>query len=232
MSEIRAESFWSERRWERYAALTGVVAVALWVIAIAILEGAADPPDEDAGGEAIAAYFEEDNGPILGGSFIFMLGSAVFIWFLGSVRARLRSAEGGVGRIASVVFGSGLVVAAMSLGFAAPQAAGALTAENTDPPLDPGAAQVFDGLGDGFFVAAEAGVAVFFLAVGVAAMRTRALPAWLGWASLVLGIAAVIPWIGWAVYIWGLPLWVLVVSLWLFMRPGVPARSEPAATAM
>jgi hypothetical protein len=224
---VTARDFWSERRWERYASLAGVVGVALWVIAIAILEGATDAADEDAGGEAIAAYFEEDSGAILAGSFLFMLGSSVFIWFLGSLRARLRNAEGGAGRITSIVFGSGLVVSAMSLGFAAPQAAGALTADETDPPLDPGAAQVFESLGDGFFIAAEAAVVVFFLAVGAAALRTRALPAWLGWASLVLGIAAIVPWIGWAVYIWGLPLWVLVVSLWLFMRPGEPARTEP-----
>jgi hypothetical protein len=230
MSEIRNDSFWSERRWERYAPLTGVLAVILWVISVFVIESA-DSPGEDAGGQEIAAYFESEGGTILAGSFIFMLGAAVFLWFLGSLRARLYGAEGGAGRMTSIVFGSGLVVAAMSLGLMAPQAAGGLTADETDPPLDPGAAQVFEGLGDGFFVAAEATVAVFFLAVGVAALRTRALPVWLGWASLVFGIAAIVPWIGWAVYIWGLPLWVLVVSLWLFLRGRVPGLTEPSGTS-
>lgn len=230
MSEIRNDSFWSERRWERYAPLAGALAVILWVISVFVIESA-DSPDDDAGGQEIAAYFESEGGTILAGSFIFMLGTAVFLWFLGSLRARLHWAEGGAGRVTSIVFGSGLVVAAMSMGLMAPQAAGGLMVEETNAPMDPGAAQAFEALGDGFFVAAEATVAVFFLAVAVAALRTRALPVWLGWASLVLGIAAIVPWIGWAVYIWGLPLWVLVVSIWLFLRPGEPARTEPAATA-
>jgi hypothetical protein len=229
MSEVRSESLWSERRWERYAPLAGVVAVILWVISIFVVESA-DAPDEDAGAQEIAAYFESDGGTLLAGAFIFMVGTAVFIWFLASLRARLYWVEGGAGRITSIVFGSGLVVAAMSMGLMAPQAAGGLMAEETNAPIDPGAAQAFEALGDGFFVAAEATVFVFFIAVALAALRTRALPVWLGWASLVLGIVALVPWIGWAVYIWGLPLWVLVVSIWLFLRPVEPARAEAPAT--
>jgi hypothetical protein len=220
------------RAWERFAPLTGVAAVILWVISVIIIESV-DSPDEDAGGQAIATYFEEESGGILAGSFLFMLGAAVFIWFLGSVRARLHWAEGGVGRLASIVFASGIVIAAMSLGVAAPQAAGAFVADETDPVLEPGAAQAFEGLGDGFFIAAEAAVVVFFLAVAVAALRTRALPVWLAWASLVLGIAALFPWVGWAVYIWGLPLWILIASIWMFMsdRVTTPARTEPPPAA-
>lgn len=229
MSEIRSDSFWSERRWERYAPLAGVLAVILWVISIFVIESA-DAPGDDAGAQEIAAYFESEGGTILAGSFVFMLGTAVFIWFLGSLRARLFWAEGGAGRMTSIVFGSGLVVAAMAMGLMAPQAAGGLMAEETNAPIDPGAAQAFEALGDGFFVAAEATVVVFFLAAAVAALRTRALPVWLGWASLVLGIVAVVPWIGWAVFIWGLPLWVLVTSIWLFMRPGERVGTEPVAT--
>jgi hypothetical protein len=225
VSEVRSESFWSERRWERYAPLSGILAVILWVISVFVIESA-DAPDEDAGGQEIAAYFESDGSKLLAGSFIFMVGTAVFIWFLGSLRARLFWAEGGAGRVTAIVFGSGLVVAAMSMGLMAPQAAGGLMADETDAPIDPGAAQAFDALGDGFFIAAEATVFVFFLAIAVAALRTRVLPVWLGWASLVLGILALVPWIGWAVYIWGLPLWVLVVSIWLYVRPVGPIRTE------
>ena len=226
MSEVRSESLWSERRWERYAPLAGVLAVILWVISIFVVESA-DAPDEDAGAQEIAAYFESDGGTLLAGAFIFMVGTAVFIWFLASLRARLYWVEGGAGRITSIVFGSGLVVAAMSMGLMAPQAAGGLMAEETSAPIDPGAAQALEALGDGFFVAAEATVFVFFFAIAVAALRTRALPVWLGWASLVLALAALVPWIGWAVYIWGLPLWVLVVSIWLFLRSEAPLSTKP-----
>ena len=159
MSEVRSESLWSERRWERYAPLAGVLAVILWVISVVVIESA-DSPDEDAGGQAIAAYFESDGGTILAASFIFMVGTALFIWFLGSLRARLFWAEGGAGRVTAIVFGSGLVVAAMSMGLMAPQAAGGLMAEETEAAIDPGAAQALDALGDGFHAVLVDGVDV------------------------------------------------------------------------
>jgi hypothetical protein len=215
------------RRWERLAPLSGVLAVLLWVIGIAIIEGGTDIPDEDAGPQVFATYYDEESGRVLGGAFVFMLGSAIFLWFLASLRARIHWAEGDVGRIASIVFAAGIVTAAMSLGLQAPEAAAAFAADNIDPGLDPGAAQALGVLGDGFFIAAEASVAVFFLAAALAGLRTRALPVWLAWASLVLGIAALLPWVGWAVFIWGLPLWVLIAAVWFFLRPAAPARTEP-----
>jgi hypothetical protein len=213
------------RAWERFAPLAGVVAFVLWVIAVILIESA-DAPGEDAGAQEYATYFEEDSGTIIAGSFLFMLGAAVFLWFLGSLRARIHWAEGGVGRLASIVFASGIVIAVMVIGLAAPQAAGAITADETDAGIEPAAAQVFEELGDGFFVGGEAAAVVFFLAAAVAALRTRTLPVWLAWASLVLAVAALLPWIGWAVFIWGLPLWVLIVSVWMFLRPSAPAHAE------
>jgi hypothetical protein len=49
---------------------------------------------------------------------------------------------------------------------------------------------------------------------------------WLAWASLVLAIAAFFPWIGWAVFIWGLPLWILVASVWMLLRPAPEGTRE------
>ncbi len=216
--------------WERFAPLTGVLAVVLWVVGVGIIEGGTDLPDEDAGPQAFAAYYDEEGGAVLAGAFVFMLGSAFFLWFLASLRARIQWAEGGVGRIASIVFAAGIATAAMSLAFMAPEAAAAFASEEIEGGLDPAAAQALGTLGDGFFIAAEAATAVFFLAAAVAGLRTRAFPVGLAWAGLVLGVAALVPWIGWAAFIWGLPLWVLIASVWMFMRPGgrAPAETTPA----
>jgi hypothetical protein len=220
------------RRWERFAPLSGVVAIVLWIIGTVIVEGATDTPDEDAGAAVFATYYDEEGGTVLAGAFLFMLGSAILLWFFASLRARIHAAEGGVGRIASIVFAAGVVTATMSLGVMAPDAAAAFAAENIDPGLDPGAAQALGVLGDGFFIAAEASLVVFFLAASLATFRTRAIPTWLAWASLVFAVAAVLPWVGWAVVVWGLPLWVLVVGIWMFVRPATPAgpRAEPVVT--
>jgi hypothetical protein len=218
----QSEPWYSDQRGARFAPLAGVVAVILWLIGVVVIESAAGTPDEDAGPQEFARYFNDDSGPILGGAFLFMIGSAVFLWFLGSLRARVAALEGGVGRVASIVFAAGVVTATMSLGFMAPEAAGAFASQEIEGGIDPAAAQALGVLGDGFFIGAEAAVAVFFLAAWIAGLRTRAIPVWLAWASLVLGIAAFVPWVGWAVFIWGLPLWVLIASIWMFMRPVEP----------
>jgi hypothetical protein len=216
---------------ERFAPLAGVLAVILWVAGVVISESGGTP-NEDAGGQLLANHYDENSATIIGGAFVFMLGVAVFIWFLGGLRERVHWSEGGAGRLASVVFGAGLVIAAMSMGFVAPEAAAAFASDELSRRLEPGAAEALFVLGDGFFIAAEAAAAVFFLAAGLVALRSRALPTWLGWVSIVFGVAAILPWVGWAVYIWGLPLWVLAVSIWMFMRPVSPDRADTrSATA-
>jgi hypothetical protein len=203
--------------WERFAPLTGLLAVVLWVVGVGLMESAGTP-SEDEGAQLLVEHYDENSGVILAGAFLFMLGSVAFLWFLGSLRARFFQAEGGIARLTAVVFATGIVTAVMAIGFAAPEAAAGFAAQEIDPGLEPGAAQAMNILGDGFFIAGEAAVVGFFLAVGLAALRTRALPVWLAWASIVLGIAAVFPWIGWAVFIWGLPLWVIIAGVWLFLR--------------
>jgi hypothetical protein len=219
------------RTWERFAPLTGVVAVILWVIGLVLMEGAG-APDEDEGAQAVLDYFDENSARILGGAFLFMLGSAVALWFFGTLRARVHRAEGDVGRLASIVFAAGIVTAVMLIAFAATRGAAAFAAQEIERGFEPAAAQALGVLDDGFFIGAEASLAVFFLAAWLVALRTGAIPMWLAWASLVLAVAAVLPWVGWAVVLWGFPLWVLVVGTWMFLRPAAPtpARAEPVAT--
>jgi hypothetical protein len=214
--------------WERAAPLAGVIAVVLWVVGIVVLE-AIDNPADEATGQVLAAHYDENSGSILAGSFLFMLGAAAFVWFLGTLRTRILLSEGGAGRLAATTFGAGIVTAVMAIGIAAPEAAAALSADQLDRALEAGAADALSVLGDGFFIGGEASVVVLFLAAGLATLRFRALPTWLGWVSIVFAILAVLPWIGWAVFIWGLPLWVLTASIWMFVRPvGPEAVRRPA----
>jgi hypothetical protein len=55
-------------------------------------------------------------------------------------------------------------------------------------------------------------------------LRTRAvLPRWLAWASLVVALTLLIAPVGWAALIFGFPIWVVIVSVLLWM-PGTTAR--------
>lgn len=223
---MRSEGFWSERRWEPVAPLAGVIAVVLWVVSFLVLEGAADSPDQGTP-EEVLAYYEEDSGAILAGSYLFALAVPFFLWFLGSLRSLLWRAESGVARLTTVAFGSGVATAIMLLGFTVPSIAGALAVDE-DEPLSAEAAQTLWILQDGFFVAAWFTLAALFAATAIVALRTRALPRWLAWVSLVFAVAVLVPWTGWAVLIFGLPLWVLVVSV-LLWRGQTRVVEAPAA---
>jgi hypothetical protein len=56
------------------------------------------------------------------------------------------------------------------------------------------------------------------LGAALLALRTRFLPGWWGWFSIVLAVLLVIGPIGWAALIFGLPLWTLGTTWFLLRR--------------
>lgn len=212
--EVQREGFWSERRWGRLAPLTGVIAVALIIIGFIIFE-AGDTPDAASSPEQVAAYFNEDEGSIIGGTFLTALGLTFFIWFLGSVRSRLYRAEGGVGRLSSVAFAGGVAMATLLFAGLAPTVSGAFAFEGEDE-ITPEAAQALWNVGDGFFFLAWFAGAVLLAATAVVGLRTLVFARWFSFVTLVMAIAFVVPWIGWAIFLFAFPLWIVAMSLWLW----------------
>jgi hypothetical protein len=226
---VREERGAMDWRWERLQPLTGVFAVGLWVIGGAILDSAA--PDVE-GGERVLANYQENGGTILAGGFIFQLGCLFFIWFLGTVWARLRWAEGGIGRLATTAFGGGIATAVFLLALPGADMAGALNEDE----IAASTAEALRTVGDIFFIGAELSAAVLVAAVGLVAILTGALPRWVGWVSLALGLWLLIAPVGWAGLLFGFPLWVLLVSFFLWRAAtGVVATGRtappPEATA-
>lgn len=209
--------------WERLAALSGVVAVVLWVIGIVIQESS-NLPGDDAGGDEVLAWFASEENTILAGGFVFMLGVLFFFVFLAALRVRLLEAEGPVGFLTALVFGAGIAAAISLLMLPAPDMSGALSNEE----LTGDAALAVNSLGDMFFLGAELASALLLVAAGLIFIRTRVLPVWLGWASLVVALWLLIPPIGWAGLLLGVPLWTILVSVLLWMRPaGEPVAARP-----
>jgi hypothetical protein len=221
------------QRWERFAPLTGVAAVVFWVLGIIIIEGVGDTPGDNSTAADIQRYFQSEEGSIYLGGLALSIGSLLLIWFAGSLRAAIATLEGGVARVASIVFGAAVAKAVFDIAFFAPQIAGAFGANEQDQseaPLEPAAAQALWFAGDGFFVAAEFTAALLLVATAVAILRTGVLPRWFAWVSLLLAIVLLIPPIGWAGLIFGFPLWLLVVSVLLYRSPlgTQPPPVEPA----
>src|SRR5215218_349461 len=83
-----------------------------------------------------------------------------------------------------------------------------------------------------FFIPLTVGVGVFMIAAGIAILRGVALPRWLGWTGLVIGIAAVTP-LGFFAFL-AMVAWVLAASVTLYLQAegttsAPPPRTGPAA---
>jgi hypothetical protein len=199
--------------WERLAALSGLVAVALWVIGV-VLEEVSNLPGEDP--NEILSWFQDESNTILSGAFIFMLGSLFFLIFIGALRVRLVRAESESAFLSAIAFGAGLVVVAMTLLIPGPNLAGALAEDD----LTPEAAQALTVVDDAFFVGAELTAALLLIATGLAILRYGALPRWVAWISFLFALWLLIPPIGWAGLLVGVPLWTIIVAVLLWMRSG------------
>ena len=211
-------------RWERLGPLAGIVAVVLFVVGVAVVEGAG-APDENASPQDYLRYYQEDDDIILLGGVIFQLGAVFFLWFLGHLRARLALAEGGVQRLTAIAYGGGLIATTCALLLPGPDEAGALSNED----ITPDAAVALNNFGDAFFVGAEFAAAGLLAATGLLVLATRVLPRWLGWLSLVVALWLLIAPVGWAALIFAVPIWTIIVSVLLFVRPTV-AEPTPSAT--
>jgi hypothetical protein len=211
-------------RYDRWMPLTGVVAVALWIIGVFVLESVS--PDGESG-EEILAYFDDEDTSIFAGAFLIALGTAFFLWFVGILRAALYAAEGPPGRLTAVAFAGAVGKAVFDMGLAGAAAAGALAADEADE-LSPEGAQALFFIDDAFFIGAEFMGVVFMAASGATILATRALPVWLGWLALVIALGLLVVPIGWAFLLFGVPLWVLLASIVLFMRPAGVAAGESA----
>jgi hypothetical protein len=229
----RSEGIRSEGRWERFAPLSGIVAVVLFVVGFILFEAVGDTPDDDATAEAYLSYFREEDGSIWFGAWVFLVGIFFFLWFLGSLREAFARAEGAVGRLTSIAYTGGIGAALVFSSLLAVQISGAIAADEGDN-LTPEAAQALWWVGDGFFFTTSFFLAALYAASALITLRTRILPLWLGIVSAILALASLIPFISWATLIFATPIWTIIVSILLYVRRATPAAGaggEPVGAA-
>ena len=206
-------------RLERVGPVAGIVSVVLTVVAL-VMTGS-DMPDFIDDAESIAAYYEDDPGKLIGGYIVDAFGTILLVVFAAALYVRL----GGVrrGTLPPAAFGGALAMCAMFMVYDAINLALSFRAdEDGSIPAEAGVL-----LNDLSFlvlgVAATMFAAVFVACTAWSALGSGVLPRWLCFVSFLLALGLVIAPISWA-FLPVLILWVLVVSILMWMQP------EPAAT--
>jgi hypothetical protein len=208
-------------KWERWATLAGALAVPFWLAAVILISTKVKGSE---GPRILLSYHQHSDGILLAG-LLWSIGVILFIWFLGSLRSHYLAAEGAPGRLSSLAYGGGIAAAVIAMLIPVADEVGALNKDH----IDASGASVLHHFSDGFFVAAEYMLPVFFFASAILALRYGALPKWLGWFSVLIGVVLLIGPIGWAAFLFATPIWVLIVSIWLWRASERPAAlGEPA----
>lgn len=194
------------------AAIAGVIYAVLAVTALVLLRRF---PDLSLADDEITAWFDEtDNSSVLIlGLNLAAISSIAFLWFVAVIRRRLGEREDRF--FASVFFGSAIAYVAIWIVGAALAAApavaltvrGAGTVDQDTATLAHGSAAAL------LLVAAPRLQGVFVLTMSTLVLRTGALPKWLAYLGYLIGLGLlVVPLVAEPLG-FGLPVYVLVVSL-------------------
>jgi hypothetical protein len=205
---------------EDFAPLSGVASVVLLAVAV-ILFGAFDyfpTPDRTVEilTKAADSYFAIG---VFG-----LYASLALMWFSASLFAWLKQHESGSGRLAATAMAGGIACGAGFMGgFGILYTAAGHVARVGS--LDPSSAWVMYSLYSDLMGLVHA-LVLMIGATGLVALRTKAFPAWFGWASVVIAVGMVTPF---DFIFEGIALvWLVVASLWIFFRR---ARETPAVAA-
>jgi len=198
--------------------LTGVAFVVVAIISFIV---GGEPKDASHPATEIVNWYLDHKDSVEASSFIGVAATVLLVFFGAYLRDVLRVAAGGADMLSLVSF-IGVVV--IAIGFAFDTTIQLAIAERADD-IDPIAVQSLQALWDNDFVPIALGVLLFLWATGISVVRSGALPKWMGWIMLLLGVIALTP-IGFASFI-GTALLILVISILLTVR----ARSAATAGA-
>jgi hypothetical protein len=172
---------------EQLGAATGLVTVALLGVSF-IIGLSPDPPDLNAGVAPVAAFVAANKDALRVEVLLNSVAMLFFLWFIGSIRAGIRGAEGGAGRVSALASGGAIVGVAFVL------LSNIFIAAATLHPgiVLPGITHTLVDLSSLSIGIGASAFAVFFIGVAAAVVYDGGLPKWLGWLSLLVGLLAAV----------------------------------------
>jgi len=203
---------------KKLAPLTGVLFFVLLLAAVLI---GGNSLSASSSGAKVLAHYKAHRDSTIVSAVLTTLAVVVGVIFYGQLRDYLRRHRASRG-LTATAFG-GVILFAASGGLS-----GGSQFALADSPshLSPATAQMLNLMntdvsnGLGF-----AGIAVLFIAFGLAVVNSALLPKWLGWVAFPLALVAVIPPTDFIAFA-GVGLWTLIVSIVMWRRvPGTDAAA-------
>jgi hypothetical protein len=206
----------SSREW--LVPLTGIAFLVFLIVSF-IVQG--EPKDAKHPVNEIVSWYVDNKDQAQIGAVLGVI-AAVFLVFFGAYLRKVLEAAEGPNAMLPILSLIGLSI--VGVGAAIDGTILFATAEAADD-IAPTSVQALQALWDNDFLPVAFGVIVFLWSTGISVLRSGALPKWLGWVAILLGIVSVTP-IGFAGAI-GAAVWIVIVSIMLSLR----ARSGGAAPA-
>jgi hypothetical protein len=202
--------------------LTGILFVAL-VVAAFIVGG--ETPDTNDSVQKVVSFYTDNDSQQMIAAVLLSFGAAAYLFFLGTLRQVLRRVPGDEGGLSTVMMLGGLMqVAGLSL-----FAGLTFTLGDAADDISGTATQAIHVLNNDLFLPLAVGTMVFNLALALAVLRHGGLPRWIGWVSLVIGIASLTP-LGFFGFLAD-GILIVIISVILTRAAGAaPAAATPAAT--
>jgi hypothetical protein len=197
--------------------VTGLGFAVLLIVSIIVTGG---PKGADDGPAAVAQWYRDNKDAAEIGSFIGVVAGGLLIFFGAYLRKVL---EPGAGLMLSILPLIGLTIVATGAAIDGMLMFAAAEAVDDIPAIQ--------AIWDNDFLPFLLGVLVFNWSVGLAVLKSGALPKWMGWASILFGVIGLAGPIGFFGAM-GAGLWVIVASILLAMRANGGAPAQPAATTV
>ena len=210
------------RGWSRWAPLTGLVSAVLGVAGGAI-EVITNPPGADASGKEVIAFYSAQGGTQQLAGALLALAFVFFLFFAGSLLSYLRQTPDLEALSTIAVAGAAVETAGQTIG-----AGYVWTLAQGAGHLESSAAQALNSLSNNAVATNTAGMIVFGIAAGLAILRSRRVPSWLGWLAIAMAVLVVTP--VEAVSFLALVVWMVVLSILIWRRGGQGRQEQGGDT--
>jgi hypothetical protein len=205
--------------YQRALAIAGILFGVVIAVGIVL---AGDQPDDSQSAAKAFSYWHDHQTKAVAAALLAHAAAVLFVFFGAGLRSALRSGEAEEATYSVIAFGGAVLTAA---GFVIVGMVGLAATTAADHGAQD-AVYAINQISAADWIPFTAGLSVLMLAAGIGGLRTLALPRWLSWVAIVLGVGFFTP-VG-AFGFLLVPFWVLAVSAVLYRRSEGAAAPKPA----